>query len=202
MLQRYDPNGKNLLLANLNKLPEIIASYGIDNAFQPLDGMQFDSQPPQKGQVATRIFVRYSGAIYNRWDYDSKTGRYLRFVDAEDDVNRTHEVYAPMTDQVTGQPIAADNVVMVLAKNFVVTPNVYNIDLTGSEDAYLARDGQIYKVRWTRQSDVDVLSLVDEQRKPVPFKPGTTWFEILSLPTPMSQPSEGVWRFNFIIPEK
>jgi len=201
VLQRYDPNGKNLLLANLEKLPEVINSYHIDNAPQALDGMNFNPAPPAAGQSASRIYVRYSGAIYNRWDYVPAAGRYQRFVDAQDDVNRDHEVYNPMTDQVTGQQIAADNVVMILARNFVVDPNVYNVDLSGSGEAYLARDGQMFAVKWQRLTDESVLTLVDGQGKPVAFKPGTTWFEILSIPTPITQPGEGIWRFSFTMPE-
>ena len=201
LLKRYDPNGKNLLLANLNSMPEIINSYQMDNSPQPLDGMNFDPNPPQQGQSAKQIFVRYSGAIYNRWDYDPASGRYQRFVDVQDDVNRNNEVYTPMLDQQTGQQIAADNVVMILARNFIVDPNVYNVDLSGSQEAYLARNGQIFKVKWQRLNDDAVLTLVDALGKPVPFKPGTTWFEILSLPAPITRPGEGSWRFSFIMPE-
>jgi hypothetical protein len=200
-LQRYDPNGKNLLLVNLDRLPEIISSYRIDNSVQVLDGMHFDTKLPEQGKSASQIYVRYSGAIYNRWDYDPASGRYQRFVDAQDDVNRNHEVYTPMLDQQTGQPIAADNVVMILARNFIIDPNVYNVDLSGSGDAYLAREGLIFKVKWQRLTDESILTLVDEQGGPVPFKPGTTWFEILSSPTPISQPGEGIWRFSFVMPE-
>jgi len=200
-LQRFDPNGKNLLLANLDRLPEVISSYAIENSPQPLDGMSFDTNPPQAGDPAQQIYVRYSGAIYNRWDYDPAAGRYQRFVDAQDDVNRDHEVYTPMLDQQTGKQIAADNVVMILARNFIVDPNVYNVDLSGSGDAYLARDGQMVKVKWQRLTDDSVLTLVDGAGKPAAFKPGTTWFEILSVPTPISKPGQNTWRFTFIMPE-
>ena len=68
-----------------------------DNSIQPLDGMKFDLQLPI-GKPAGQIFARYSRAIYNRWDYDPESGRYLRFVDAQDDVNRNYEVYFPMLE--------------------------------------------------------------------------------------------------------
>ena len=90
---------------------------------------------------------------------------------------------------------------MIMARKFVVEPNVYDIDLNGSQKAYLARDGQMSQVNWLRQSDEDVLTLVDENGQPVAFKPGTTWFEILSKPTPINQPAEGAWRFNFNMPQ-
>ena len=200
VLQRYDPNGKNLLLANLNNLPQIIAAYKIDNTRQSLNGMYFDAALPQDGKPAKQLFVRYSGAIYNHWDYDSTRGVYDRFVDADDDINRDQPVYEQMLDQQSGQPISADNVVMIMARNFVVSKGIYNIDLIGSQPAYLARDGKIFEVKWLRQSEKEVLTLVDNQGNPVPFKPGNTWFEVLSLP-PEVQQQEDNWHFNFTLPE-
>ncbi|MCE1255023.1 MAG: DUF3048 domain-containing protein, partial [Anaerolineae bacterium] len=200
-LKRFDPNGQNLLLADLSKLQGIFDYYHIDNSPQDLSGMTFDQKTPEGGKDVQRIFVRYSGAIYNRWDYDAASNRFLRFVDAEDDINREKEVYVQMVDRETEAPITADNVVILLAKNFVVEPNVYDIELTGSQTAYLLRDGKILEVKWKREKDEDVLSLVDANGDPVAFKPGTTWFEVLSLPAEVKNIADGEWRFGFIMPE-
>ena len=56
---------------------------------------------------ANIVFVRYSGAIYNRWNYDPATGRYLRYADTQNDLNRTNEAYAQLTDRLTSLPVAA-----------------------------------------------------------------------------------------------
>ena len=40
----------------------------------------------------------------------NKRGRYIRFSDAEDDVNRVNEVYEQLIDQSTGEPIRAQNI--------------------------------------------------------------------------------------------
>ncbi len=46
-----------------------------------------NSQRLPEASRSTQVFVRYSGVIYNRWDYDPSTGKYLRFSDTADDYN-------------------------------------------------------------------------------------------------------------------
>jgi hypothetical protein len=202
VLSRYDPKNKNLLLANLNNLPQVLSYYKIDNSPQPLEGMYFNDKPSEiDGEAVQQIQVRYSGAIYNRWDYDATSGRYQRYVDAEDDINRDQAVYDQMIDQGTGEAISADNVVIILARNFIVIPNVYNIDLIGSGTAYLARNGKLIEVKWQREKDADVVTLVDKDGNPVALKPGVTWFEVLSQPAVVRKSLDGAWHFEFIMPE-
>ena len=92
---------------------DYVKKRAVDNTRQNLDGMFFKLEAPTSGDSASQVYVRYSGAIYNRWDYDPATGQYLRFADKQNDVNRNNEVYEQLTDRLTSQPIAADNVVMV-----------------------------------------------------------------------------------------
>ncbi len=47
--------------------------------------MLFQKQTVTADRMAT-AFREVSGGIYNRWDYDAATGKYLRFEDAADDV--------------------------------------------------------------------------------------------------------------------
>ena len=54
------------------------------NGRQNLNGMFFNLTAPAGGQPGTQVYVRYSGAIYNRWDYDPASGKYLRFSDTAD----------------------------------------------------------------------------------------------------------------------
>jgi hypothetical protein len=205
-------------MANTAEMGAYLTLRGVDNARQNLDGMFFQLESPPSGQLAEQVFVRYSGAIYNRWDYDSESGRYLRFVDTQDDVNRNNPVYAQLTDQLTGLPIAADSVLVVMAPHSYVerTEEMEVLDILlspssgayvasdgatyqgGSGPAYLARDGQIYPVRWIRQSDDSVLSLVGPDGQPFPFKPGQTWVEVIGASSKVEQKENG-WNFTFVI---
>lgn len=199
-LYRDNSNQAYYLMLDMNALDEVLQKNSIDNAKQDLVDMAFQQEPPAGGQPADQVYVRYSGAIYNRWDYDPQSGEYLRFVDQANAFNIADETYTQLTDQLTGQPISAENVVMVVVKNVQIERNIYEIQLFDSGPAYIARDGQIYEVRWMRGDDDDILVLQDLQGNPFPFKPGQTWFEILSDPI-TSEHEEDAWRFIYHFPD-
>ncbi len=200
---RYDPNGKNFLTTNLPALADYMQSLDMDNTEPDLSGMQFAAQAPAGGQLAERLFDRFSAAVYNRWDYDPESGRYLRFADADNDLSGTNETYLPLTDQATGQQIAADNVVMLLAEYVLLsnpsTTEVFDIDLTGSGMAYAARDGQLYNLHWQRTGENSALQLIQEDGSPFPLKPGQTWFEVMGLRSNIDQ-TGSAWRFQHLMP--
>lgn len=202
-LCRYNPEGLNFLLADTANLQSYIESLGIDNHRQPLSGMTFDAEAPSGGEAANRIFARFSGAIYNRWDYDPESGGYLRFSETQNDLEYVNEVYEPMVDRLTSEQIRAENVVIVLAEYLTVvktdTSEIYDIDLQGSGNAYLARDGMIYAAQWRREHPGGVLTLANEDGTPVHFKPGKTWFEVMGETSRVRQ-TDDVWRFTHYLP--
>ena len=220
-LCRFEPEKRNFLMANTAEMNAYLKSRGIDNTRQALDGMFFQMQPPEGGEEGGRVFVRYSGAIYNRWDYDSVSGRYLRFVDAQNDVNRNNEVYVQLTDQLTGEPIAADNVVTMCVPHqyfyrsneievveILLDPNAGRYTACdgqqydgGSGPAWLARDGKVYRVTYRRAGKDTPLTLLGSDGQPFPFKPGQTWFEVIGASSKVEQQADGAWRFTFgIVP--
>ncbi len=144
--------------------------------------------------------MRYSGSIYNRWNYDDSRGKYLRFADTADDFNGLNEQYGQATDRLNDQPVAFDNVVVLFVNNeyYNVTPEVLDIQLEGSGTAYAFRDGQVYPVSWQRGAN-DVVSLVNADGTPFAFKPGSTWFEVVGLQSVLQQ-SESDWRFTNKMP--
>lgn len=201
-LFRYDPNGANHLMADTAKLSAFATEKGIGNGRQNLDGMFFRLEPPAGGQPAANLFARFSASVYNRWDYDAASGKYLRFSDTDNDfTNGQNEKYAQLTDRLTGQPIAFDNVIVLLVMHeaYSAQPEIWDILLYGSGTAYAFRDGLAYKVRWQRNAPDAVLSLIYEDGSPFPFKPGTTWFEIMGAATSVSYGEQG-WRFVHWMP--
>lgn len=197
-LTRYDPNGFNYLMVNTADLNAYATKKGI-NGRQDLNGMSFNPTVPGAGQPATQAIVRYSSAIFNRWDYDPASGTYLRFSDAADDTSGgQNEQYAQLTDRLTNQPISADNVVILYVTHELYSVNIYDILLSGSGDAYAFRDGQVYQVKWHR-NDTDVVSLTNPDDTAFAFKPGTTWFEVVGTRSTIEQTSQG-WRFLHLMP--
>jgi len=196
-LTRYDPNGLDYLVVNTANLSAYAAAKGI-NARQNLDGMSFNSTIPAGGQPGTQIYVRYSGAIYNRWDYDPASGTYLRFSDTVDDNDGNNAQYAQLTDRLTDKPIAFDNLVVLYVTHEVYSPGIYDILLSGSGDGYAFRDGQAYPVTWHR-NDTDVTSLTNPDGTPFDFKPGNTWFEVVGVSSQLKQDGQA-WRFTHLMP--
>ncbi len=197
-LFRYDPNGLNNLMANTTTLSAFITAKGVENGRQNLDGMSFNLTAPAGGQPGAQVFVRYSGAIYNRWDYDPTTGKYLRFSDTADDSNNIKEQYAQLTDRLTNQQIAFDNIVILYVPHELYSPGIYDILFSGSGGGYAFRDGQAYQVKWQR-NDTNVVSLANLDGTPFPFKPGTTWFEVVGTNSHVQQTDQG-WRFIHKMP--
>jgi hypothetical protein len=196
-LTRYEPNGANFLVANTATLSAWATKNGV-NGRQNLDGMSFNLTPPAAGQPVTQVYVRYSSVIYNRWDFDPTTGKYLRFVDAADDYNNNNPQYTQLTDRLTSQPIAFDNLVVLYANYELYSPGIYDIQLNGSGDGYAFQDGQAYQVKWQRNS-TDVVSLTNPDGTPFSFKPGTTWFEVLGVSSTLQKESQ-VYRFTHYMP--
>ncbi len=200
-LQRYDPNGYNHLVVNTAELSAFITQQGVENGPQNLDGMFFQIKAPQGGEAATEFVVRYSNSIYNRWQYDAGLGKYLRSADTRDDLDDGRsEDYAQSTDRLTGENLAFDNVVVlyVLNEYYNVSPEVMDIQLLDSGEAFLFRDGQAYQVQWQRSS-TSVVTLANLDGSPFPFKPGTTWFEIIGLNSTLEKSEAGI-RFLHLMP--
>jgi hypothetical protein len=199
---RFEPEGRNYLIASTSELSKYATQQGY-NTRQNLDGMVFQAQTPAEGQPLAQIYLRYSGAIYNRWDYDAASGSYLRFVDQQDDVDRNNEVYGPLVDRQNNQPIAADNLVVLLIPHsyFVKTKDseVIKMDFTGSGTAFAFRDGKAYAIKWQRSSLNTIVALTFEDGSPYPLKPGNTWFEVMGVSTGLVK-KDSNWRFTFSIP--
>jgi hypothetical protein len=196
-LTRYEPKGNDYLVVNTADLNAYATRIGI-NGRQNLDGMSFKLPAPSGDQPVSQVYVRYSGAIYNRWDYDPATDRYLRFVDDVDDYNNNNPKYVQLTDRLTNQPIAFDNLVVLYVVHEVYSPGIYDIQLNGSGDGYAFRDGQAYQVKWQRNS-TDVVSLTNLDGTPFSFKPGTTWFEVVGTNSTLQQ-TPPVWQFTHYMP--
>jgi hypothetical protein len=199
---RFGPADYDLLLGNTAAFSAAITDRGVDNGRQSLDGMYFNSTMPTGGVSGTQLYVRYSGDNYTRWDYDPSTGKYLRFQDNVYDTGQG-ETYAPLTDRVNSQQLSASTVVVILARHeyFQQPPNeIIDILLSDTGPAYAFRDGQMYQVQWNRPNTSSVLYLTNTDGSPFPFKPGSTWFQVVGASTEAKDQGNGAWRFNHFMP--
>lgn len=201
---RFEPNGVNYLMTNTVDLTTYINQRNVSggNKRQDLDGFLFRYQTPENGLPADHLFLRYSAAIYNRWDYDPETGKYFRFSDAQNDFeNGQNEVYQQLTDRLTGGPISADNVVVMYVPHsyYLRKPEIVDIVASGPGKAYLFRDGKAFALKWYRNGLEQLFILVDKDGKNFPLKPGNTWFEVVGTSTGLENQNPD-WRFTFQIP--
>lgn len=201
---RFEPDGQNLLLTGSAELTEYITTEeGLLNERQNLSGMRFTSEPPQGGETGTQVTVRYSLDAYTRWVFDPETGLYVRYQDAQLD-NGNGEEYEVLTDRNTEKPITASNVIVILADHSYFfrsgSSEIVEINLLGSGDAYLLRDGKVYQVTWSRTNGDEILSLVDVNGNPFSLKPGNSWYQVVGTSSLITQPENGAYRFEFRIP--
>jgi hypothetical protein len=200
---RFEPNRRNFLVTNTAQLSQYITQKGVPNGRQNLDGMLFQAKAPAGGQTLDQLYVRYSKAVYDRWDYDPSSGVYSRSVDQQDAADASKEVYGQLVDQLNKQPITADNVVVLqLTTQYMIQPpkgEVVDMIFTGSGPAYALRDGQVYALQWQRMDTENILQLTFPDGTPYAYKPGNTWYEVIGATSKLEKQSSS-WRFTFAIP--
>ena len=154
------------------------------------------------GTTADSVFVRFSGAIYNRWDYDSEQKVYYRNVDAQDDINGTNEVYVPHIDALNGTQVFTDNIVILISEYKEMDgPTITSPELIGTGTAYVARNGILIECQWIREYPNDMVKLIGDDKQPIQLKPGRTWYEVLNIGSKVSTDDKGTWRVVNYMPE-
>ena len=199
---RYDPQGYSHLLGGTSEIRGYAQNQGVDNNRQNLDGMYFNLEVPGDGQNAERINVRYSNDSYVQWEYDSSSGKYLRFQDDSFDLGEG-ETFAPLIDRNNEEQISADNVVVVFMEHsYYRRPPAEIIDMlvAGSGPAYAFRDGEMFEVRWNIPATDSVLYLTYPDGTHFPNKPGNTWYQVIGTSSTVFEAEDGAWRFEFSIP--
>ena len=193
----------NTLFANTTALTQYIRDRGTSNDRQNLDGLRFERTVPFTSQPGEKISIQYSFVSYNRWEYDPGTQRYLRNQETDDESGGQLQ-YAPLTDSLTGQPIAADNLIVLLIPHeyyiHTNTTEMVKMGFMGQGSAYAFRDGKVYPVVWQRETVDSLVTLIAPNGRPFPLKPGNVWFQVLGQSSEVRQVGNGEWGFTFAIP--
>lgn len=195
---RYEPDGVNYLMVNTTLLDPIYSQYKLQDIQPVFTNLPFSAEKPVSGNPADVAFIRFSGSMYNRWDYNPNDGRYYRSSETQSGMD---EVYAPLYDRLTGVQIAADNLVVIFTR-YNEVPNegeVFDVPLSGSGKAYAIRDGQIYELIWTREKPEDLISLTFPDGSLYQYKPGNVWYSVLGSQSVVEQQDRN-WRFTFFMP--
>jgi hypothetical protein len=121
-----------------------------------------------------------------RWVWSKSNGSWLR--------DQGEHTYSMTADTLSdGQRISATNVV-ILGVDIQSTGlhdvlgNASPLDVTvGSNPAWVLRDGQLVRGKWSRKTVNAKISLTDAQGNPILLAPGRTWVELLPRPAKPSR---------------
>lgn len=204
-LCRFGPKGAyNTLFADTAAIGPYLENRGTDNRPPRLTGLRFEQALPPSGSPGTLFSIQYSAVSYHEWRYDPAAGRYLRFQETGDQSGDQMEV-VPLADSLTGEQLAADNVlVLMLPHNFYLkssSTEILDQVFVGGGPGYAFRDGQIYPITWSHPNADRLPTFNLPNGFTYPLKPGTVWFEVLSPETIFEALDGRGWRFNFHLPE-
>ena len=185
-----DPNDVNsaaLTLAELQGLqldPARPTSYA---------GLSFDQRVPAGGVRSPSLDLIYS--LYNqiRWEYDPDRGTFLRSQDPADGSG----TLVPSFDRLSGDRLQADNVLVLFAEHKYqnLQGTILSIELAYVPKRYglLFRDGRRFEIQWS--SPGLEFQVNDDRGRPVPLRPGVTYFEVVSYESSWD-PAARIVRFH------
>ena len=160
---------------------ELLQQYAADQGWTTpprYRGWQWSERPAKLAQRARTITIPYSAEYSDvSYQYDPALGAYRRSILGE-----------PHVDDLTGEQLAADNVVVLYANHvptLIVEDALGNqsveIQLWGEGRMQLFRDGTVQEGKWLRPQREDPLLFVDDAMQPLQLKPGNVWIQIVPL---------------------
>ncbi len=213
-----DINGARIPVSRLVELGHDTAA---ELGSPAISGLSFDPAVPPNGKNAERLWMIYHYYDQVYWKYDSEQQAYTRWQDDGEGTDLRQAV-----DQLNGQPLEYENVIVLFADYQRYTETLFNINLSyiTRYPALLFRDGQMYEIYWsTRNEDYEKTTgklrpprFVDAKGNTFPLKPGQSWIEIVQLHnsyfetvdtrdffrlTNTRQPGSGTWAVYFIPPD-
>jgi len=193
----------NNLFGNTAQVHEHITGWGLPDERHDLSGNFFSSAGGLDFKPGTEVFVTYSYANYAYWAYHEPSERYIRYQGTVDNVDGKSANYEMHMDAFTGQPLTVDNVIILLVPHSFFHKSsdteFFQMDLTGSGEAYLFRDNKAYPARWHRFKERRPLAIIDLDGKPLALKPGVTFFQVMNSTSEVRQ-NDQTWFFDFARP--
>ena len=168
----------------------------------------FSDEPPAGGVPAVELQEYWALLNQSKWVYDAASGAWWRYVDESN--KATAGILHPEVDRLNGRQLMFENVIVMFAPHIVVKPTIVDIDLKLGDvgNAYLFRDGQKYKIRWSTVAGEyeqktglrHPMHFVNLDGSPAALKPGHTWVIILDMQSYLEDLTSGKWLARFVAP--
>jgi hypothetical protein len=169
----------------------------------------FSDTPPTGGVPATELREYWALLNQSKFTYDAASGSWWRYIDESS--KESAGVLHPLVDRLNGRQVQFENVILMFAEHLVITPTIVDINLApGNQgNAYLFRDGQMYKIKWStmameyeqKTGKSRPLQFINPDGTPAALKPGHTWVIIYSLQSYLEDLEDGIFRARFVAPE-
>jgi hypothetical protein len=181
-------------------LPELEALTPQKTEPESMIALAFDRRLPSGSHAGPDVQLIYN--LYDQilWSYDPSSTRYFRSQDPGDGSGDL----APLVDRLTGEPLGADNIVILFAdhsyENLAGTILKIRLLYLDKQPGLLFRDGRWYAILWS--SLKQNLMLEDESGMPIALKPGQTFFEVVSRQSTWDSDARVVRFHNPALPTK
>jgi len=169
----------------------------------------FSDTPPAGGKPATELREYWALLNQSKWTYDAASGSWWRYVD-ESNPDKAGVLH-PEVDRLNGRQLQFENVILIFVEHTVITPTIVDINLSpGNQgNAYLFRDGQMYKIKWStvateyeqKTGRGRPMRFINLDGTSAALKPGHTWVIIFDLQSYLQELSPGIFRARFVAPE-
>jgi SdrD B-like domain/Protein of unknown function (DUF3048) C-terminal domain len=169
----------------------------------------YTDEPPAGGTPASQLNVYFANLNQSGWTYDPLYQAWLRSTDTSNPTSAG--VLHLDTDRLNGRQLHFENVIVVMADTDVVEPTNLDIHLDpgNSGDAFLFRDGLMYKIKWnTLAGDYEKqtgferpIKFVNMDGSPAALKPGHTWVIIVTPFSYFAEQPSGNYLIRYIPPQ-
>lgn len=140
------------------------------------------------GTATSSVTIRHHSSYWVRWKWNTASQVWERFItnDAAPTSDTAH------VDAATNQTLTAKNVLILRAvhqqTDIIEDSNgsrSIEVQLIGSGEARLFRDGQSYEATWTRTQVTDWFTLMLKDGTPLAFAPGNTFIHFYPTDKPL-----------------
>ncbi|MBL8058408.1 MAG: DUF3048 domain-containing protein [Anaerolineales bacterium] len=154
----------------------------------PPPQLTFAAAPPAGGQPAATVTIRHRSSYWVRWQWNASLGVWERYITND----AAPASAAPHLDAATGQTLTAKNVLIIRAvhqqTDIIEDSNgsrSIDVQLIGSGEAVLLRDGQLYPAAWQRARTTDWFTLTLADGTPLTLAPGNTYVHFYPTDKPL-----------------